>query len=99
MKAWNVFTDFFFACMRMKQLTIRNVSQDLTKALLNEKRRRNLSLNQTVLDLLCRTLGLVPGRPYENELAQFAGTWNEDDLTQFEKNTAVFEQIDEDLWR
>lgn len=83
----------------MKQLTIRNVSADLDKALRSEQRRSGGSLNRTVLDLLRKALGLVAGRPYENGLARLAGTWSAGDLKKFEAETAVFEKIDEDLWK
>ena len=82
----------------MKHLTVRNVTQDLEKALRDEQRRRGMSLNATVLDLLKRALGLGPGGEYDNGLASLAGTWTKEELRAFEANTALFEQIDEGLW-
>lgn len=82
----------------MKQLTIRGVSEDLARALQSEKQRRGQSLNQVVLDLLRLSVGLGASR-YDNGLAQFAGTWSAQDVKNFEQQTAVFEQIDEELWK
>jgi hypothetical protein len=83
----------------VKQLTIRNVTADLAKALEEERHRRRESTNQTVLDLLKQALGLAPDSRYQNGLARFAGTWSEKDVAEFDKNTAVFEKIDDEMWR
>lgn len=82
----------------MKQLTIRNVSPRLAKRLAQERAATGKSLNQLVLDLLERSLGLVTGSRYDNGLAALAGTWSNEEHAAFEKSTAVFEQIDEELW-
>lgn len=83
----------------MKQLTVRHVSPELARALKDEKRRRSASLNQTILDLLHRALGLQPAARYDNGLGRLAGGWTEEELAGFEAHTASFEQIDEDLWK
>lgn len=82
----------------MKHLTIRNVDGDLGKALRAEQRRAGISLNRTVLDLLRRVLGLVPGQPRDNGLTKMAGTWTQEDFADFEAHTALFEQVDKELW-
>ncbi len=83
----------------MKQLTVRNVAPELAKALDEERRRRRQSLNQAVLDLLHQALGLGPHGRYDNGLARLAGTWSDEELAEFERNTVLFEQVDEELWR
>ena len=82
----------------MKQLTIRYVTEDLARALGEERARRGQSINQTVLDLLRKALGLTPDRRYDNGLGVLAGTWSEEEHHEFERNTSQFEQIDEELW-
>lgn len=82
----------------MKQITIRNVPPSLSAALIQEKKRRGTSLNQTTLDLLRHALGLGEV-PYDNGLSKFAGTWSKQELAAFQKNIDVFEQIDEDIWQ
>jgi len=83
----------------MKNLTIRNVSKRLSGALDRERRRRDRSLNATVLELLGRSLGLGPeGRP-TNGLGRLAGTWTADDHREFETAIAPFESVDEEMWR
>ena len=82
-----------------RHLTVRNVAPDLSRALYAERRRRGTSLNRAVLDLLRRALGLEAGRPYANGLGKFAGDWTAAEARRFERDIAVFEQIDEDLWK
>ena len=83
----------------MSYLTVRKIPADVDKALLKEKRRRGKSLNQTVIDLLRQALDLNWELPAGNGLEKLAGTWTQKDLDRFERATAVFEQIDEELWR
>ena len=83
----------------MKALTVRKVDARLAAALARETRRRGTSLNQTVLDLLRRGLGLDASRPRSNGLEKFAGTWTAEDLAEFEANVAMFDKIDPELWR
>jgi hypothetical protein len=83
----------------MKTLTIRGVPEKLAAALEREKRRRDRSLNQTVLEVLSERLGVgtVGGRT--NGLRRLADTWSAADQAAFEAAVAATEQIDEELWR
>lgn len=83
---------------QVKQITIRGVSEQLAHALEEEKKRRGTSLNQTVLNLLKQALGIGP-EGYDNGLSKFAGTWSRKELSQFEKDTEMFEHIDAELWQ
>lgn len=81
-----------------KHLTVRGVPEDLSEALDEEKRRQGDSLNQTVITLLRRALGLEIDHQYDNGLEQLAGTWTDEDLREFEENTRFLDEIDEELW-
>ncbi|HEX7843066.1 MAG TPA: hypothetical protein VF469_36585 [Kofleriaceae bacterium] len=83
----------------MKALTIRKVDPRLAAALTRETRRRGTSLNQTVLDLLRRGLGMDTSAPHTNGLEKFAGTWTAEEFEEFEFNVAMFDKIDPELWR
>lgn len=83
--------------MVIKALTIRNLPPALADALDREKRRRGKSLNQTVIDLLGQGLGAQGVR--SNGLGRLAGGWSEDEFRDFERATAQFEEVDEELWR
>lgn len=82
----------------MKHLTIRNLPPEIAVALESERDRRHKSLNQTVIELLRDSLGIVRGGK-RNGLAALAGTWSEEEHARFEQAVAVTEQIDEELWR
>jgi plasmid stability protein len=81
----------------LKNLTIRNVPEELHKALRREKNRRGKSLNQAVIDLLSERLAV--GTTRSNGLARLAGRWTEDEFRRFEEATALFENTDKELWR
>lgn len=81
----------------MKHLTIRNLPPDVAQALEREKRRRGESINQTVIGLLSKGLGV--GAPRSNGLANLSGKWSEEDLEEFESAVAPFAEIDDELWR
>ncbi len=83
----------------MKHLTVRGLPPEIARALALETRRRGQSLTQTVKDLLRQALGLSGAGKYDNGLGSLAGGWSDADLAAFEKATAPFEQIDEELWR
>ncbi len=82
-----------------KHLTIRDVPDDLARALAEETQRRGEPLDRAVIDLLRRALGVGAGPGYDNGLGRLAGTWSEQDLAGFEEATRCFEAIDADLWR
>ena len=83
----------------MKALTIRHVPRRLADALDRERRRRDQSLNATVLELLGRGLGVGPDGPRRNGLARLAGTWSEEDQREFDAAVAAFETVDDDMWK
>jgi hypothetical protein len=83
----------------MKALTIRNVDPALAKALERERSQRGRSLNETVLDVLRRSLGVAGDAPRSNGLRSLAGTWSAKEQAEFEAATRGFEEIDDELWR
>lgn len=82
----------------MKTITIRNVPKRLADALDRERRRKDASLNSTVLDLLGRSLGADGHGPRRNGLAKLAGTWDAQELRQFVAAVAPFDHVDDDMW-
>jgi plasmid stability protein len=83
--------------MNAHHLTVRNLPEDVSTALEQEKRRRGTSLNQTVIDLLRQSLGVSSTR--SNGLARLAGTWTEPEHRRFLESIQIFEKIDLDWWR
>lgn len=82
-----------------KHLTLRNVPPAVIRALRRHRRQQGTSLNQTAIDALGRALGVSSGELPPNGLAELAGTWSAADLNAFENASAVFEQVDEELWK
>lgn len=78
-----------------RHLSVRNVPEDMAKALDGERRRLGRSLNETVLALLRSALRLEEPRA-TNGMERFAGGWTEEEFREFEEATAEFERIDED---
>jgi plasmid stability protein len=83
----------------VKHLTIRNIPPEVAEALVQRKDRERTSLNQTVIDLLRRALGVGGRGERRNGLARLAGTWTREEHERFEAAVALTEQIDEELWR
>ena len=83
----------------MKHLTIRNVPDDLAARLVEEKQARGRSLNQTVLELLAQSVGLVEAVRRSNGLEAFAGTWSQEDFEEFEESIRFTHELDDELWR
>lgn len=83
----------------MKALTVRNVDPALAKAIERERLRRGTSLNETILDVLRRSLGVGPGARRSNGLREHAGTWTAKEREDFDASVQVFEQLDPELWR
>lgn len=82
----------------MKTLTIRNVPKILATAIDREKRRRDTSLNSTVLELLSSSLGVGGTGHRTNGLAELAGTWTAKEFVEFEAAVAPLETVDDDMW-
>lgn len=80
-------------------MTVRNIPAELAQALDKERRRRGLSLDRTVLALLCNALGVPHPAVPSNGLRRLAGGWSEAEYRQFEKAVRPFEDIDQELWQ
>lgn len=79
-------------------MTLRNIPDDLARELELEKARRGDSLNQLAIDLMKEALGLRECGKRSNGLANLAGSWSQEEFEEFERATAQFEQVDEELW-
>lgn len=85
----------------MGTLTIRGIDNNVSQKLKEKAQEDNSSINQTVVRLLKKALGLegdVAFKEY-NDLDDLAGTWSKKDLKEFSRNTDDFSRIDRDLWK
>ena len=78
-----------------RQLTVRGVSEELSRRLARISRERGQSLNTTALEILEAAVGVDQRRA---RLARYA-TWSRADRADFDRALADQRVIDDDLWR
>jgi plasmid stability protein len=84
----------------MKAITIRGIDEEIDSRLRKKAQESGDSINTTILKLLRKALQLDKDKPYPeyHDLDSLAGTWSEEDRSEFEKSQEGFNQIDRDLW-
>ena len=90
-------TGSFTQAARDLHLTQSAVSHSM-KALERETARRGTSLNETVLELLRRGLGVDPATRRSNGLRKLAGRWSPKEHADFERSLEIFSTVDPELW-
>jgi plasmid stability protein len=78
-----------------KQLTIRNVPDEVGKRLQRLSRDRGQSVNTVVLEILSESVGVEARRA---RLERYA-TWSNEDAASFDAALASQRVVDADLWR
>ena len=82
----------------MSQITLRDVPRELDHRLRELARAQNRSLSRTIIGVLMESLHLGDGIDRKRDLSDLAGTWSDEEAKEFEANTRVFEQIDDEMW-
>ena len=82
----------------MNQITVRNIPAALESKLRTMADRLGLSLNQTVIRLLEAATGGRVDAP-KRDLSQIAARWSDREADAFDRATAPFESVDEEVWR
>ena len=82
----------------MKQLTLRQIPDSVGEKLRKKAAQDHQSLNKTAVSALAKGLGVSNAKTSKRDLTKFAGRWSKEDLAEFERNTAIFETIDNDIW-
>ena len=81
---------------KTRQYTIRNVPEEVDRALRKQAKANGKSLNDIALEALRRATGVdAPVR--HHDLDDLIGTWVED--PEFDRILEAQRQIDEELWR
>ena len=87
----------------LNQLTLRGMDKDLERRLRETARRERLSLNRAAVLLMRRGAGLADGavdsRAVGPALDDFIGRWTAKQEKEVLDAVAVFESIDEDMWK
>lgn len=86
----------------MANLSVRGVAEKSLQRLKQNAKRRGVSVNRLIADMLNAETGIAPAaKPLtaQHELDKLAGTWSAAEARAFDKATASFGQVDEELWR
>ena len=82
----------------MPSFTIKQLDERLLARLRDQARKQNVSLSAYVRAALAKSVGFHPGRETFDDLADLAGSWSRQEAEDFEKNTAGFGEIDDEMW-
>lgn len=85
----------------MTTMTLRGIDDTISSALKERARREDTSVNTVMIKILKESLGIDKKKrtAVYNDLDNLAGTWSEQDSAEFLQATAVFEKVDEDMWK
>jgi len=83
----------------MKQLTLRQIPEEVETELRHRAGQNSTSLNHTAIAALQKGLGLTPPARQRRDLSRFAGKWTAAEADEFDRNVETFGQIDEELWK
>ena len=79
------------------QYTIRAIPDAIDHAVRQRAKREEKSINAVVVEAIARGLELDAKPAVYTDLDDLIGTWQED--PEFDRAVAVFERIDEDVWK
>ena len=88
----------------MRQMTIRNIPDDVEAIVRSEADARGVSLNKAYLTLLKRGSQLSPEvvalhKRKKGRFARFCGIWNEEEAADFDVSVDKQRSIDQELWQ
>ena len=86
----------------MANLSVRGVAEKSLQRIKQTAKRRGVSVNRMIADMLNAETGLAPApKPsaLHHDLDQLAGTWDAAQARAFDEATASFGQVDKGLWR
>jgi hypothetical protein len=84
----------------MKSITLHKLDSALAGKLEQRARERGQSLNRTAQDLLRSALGLKGPQGFDrtDSFLDLFGTWNEEDVREFEERVADLNRVDPVDW-
>lgn len=93
----------------MSTLIIRDLGDHLAEKLKREAKKRDLSVNRFLHQIVERALQspmsaspVVAGKvqlPKRNDLGRLAGSWSQAEYQEFMENTRHFSEIEPEMWR
>lgn len=85
----------------MTTMTLRGIDDTVAAALKDKARQDETSVNAVMIRILKESLGIDKKKrtAVYNDLDHLAGTWSARESDDFLRATAVFEKVDEDMWK
>jgi plasmid stability protein len=85
----------------MTTMTLRGIDERTASALKEKARKEGTSVNALMLRVLKESLGIERKKRdfVYDDLDYLAGTWSKKDAAEFERAIAVFEKVDEEMWK
>ena len=86
----------------MKTITIRGIDAKLSENLKTAALRESKSINQYLLELLRKNLGLEKEKKFTkkyHDLDHLFGKWDENEFKQIESGLKAQRKIDKELWK
>ena len=85
----------------MTTMTLRGIDDTIAIALKDKARQEESSVNTVMLRILRESLGIDKKKRSAvfSDLDHLAGTWSAQESDDFLRATAVFEKVDEDMWK
>ncbi len=87
-------------------MTIHRIDENLAAWLQSEAAKRGMTAEEFALDVLRRQAARSQHKDksagkvsQQQQLVKLAGTWSDNDAREFEKHTAPFNRIDDELWQ
>lgn len=83
-------------------ITIRHLDDASAEWIEKQASQRGTDKETIVVQLIHQGIDLEQKRSqlhYYHDLDALAGTWSKEDAAEFERATASFRQVDEELWR
>ena len=81
-----------------RQITLRQIPDRLDRQLRRLAQETHSSLNKTIISLLLKALGMSDDSKKMRDLSDLAGKWDDAEAEQFERNTEIFNRIDNEIW-
>lgn len=85
----------------MTTMTLRGIDDTMAAVLKDKARQEETSVNAVMLRILKESLGIEKKKrsTVYNDLDHLAGTWSAQESDDFLRATAVFEKVDDDMWK
>ena len=82
----------------MGSITIHSIDGELKRRLDEEARKKNISKNRFIKELLSRELGVAFEGSYSDDYGEFCGVWSVEEHAVFEKSQSGNSEVDPEEW-